>query len=141
MKRIVLAFAFVVLSAHAQPDAATLIDAVIARDARPSAAEAKPIADAGAVLLDVRTRDEWDAGHARSAVFLPWRQIGGEVGAKLPDKQAPVIVYCAVGARAWWAVRTLRGMGYTRVVAMSGGYQDMVKAGYLTESAARRNAP
>lgn len=102
---------------------------LLALDRRPSAQEAKPHADAGVQLLDVRSSSEWDTGHVRGARHLPWTQVGKDAASVLPDRDQPVIVYCASGPRAWWAARSLRNQGYTRVVAVSGGLRDLIQAG------------
>ncbi len=113
--------------------AAARIESALARDERPDAAQARSLAADGAVLLDVRNQDEWNEGHAKGAIFLPWREVDDQAAAKLPNKDAPIVTYCAAGVRAAFAARSLRKLGYTHVVAMTGGYDDLRKLGYPTE--------
>ena len=60
--------------------------------------EAKRRFDAGAVLLDVRTEDEWDAGRAAGAVWIPMGEIQARQD-EIPTDQ-PIVVICRSGARS-----------------------------------------
>ena len=113
--------------------AAQGIEALLERDERPDASETRRLAEAGALLLDVRSQDEWDAGHVKGAVFIPWQAIDDQATAQIPDKDSPIVTYCAVGVRAALAARSLRGLGYTHVTAMSGGFDDLKQAGVPAE--------
>ena len=77
-----------------------------------------------AVLLDVRTPEEYRQGHAPKAVNLPLGQIGS-AKAKNPDVKTPLFVYCLSGARSRQAVSRLKGMGYEQVTDLGGiaGYR------------------
>lgn len=73
-------------------------------------------------ILDVRTDKEWAQGHLRNAVHIDWNAPDfKEQAAKLP-KDKPVLVYCAVGGRSSKAQRTMTGLGFKRVVNLTGGY-------------------
>jgi glyoxylase-like metal-dependent hydrolase (beta-lactamase superfamily II)/rhodanese-related sulfurtransferase len=85
------------------------------------------------VLLDVREQDAFDAGHLPGAVHVPRGQLELRVDEVLPDPTARVVAYCQVGKISTLAAATLRQMGYTRAVALDGGYADWVKAGYPVE--------
>ena len=65
------------------------------------------------VLVDVRTPEEYAAGHIPGAVNIPYDTIAGNPPAK--DKNALVIVYCRSGNRSSIAKRTLDAQGFTRV--------------------------
>lgn len=71
--------------------------------------------DAGAVLLDVRSAAEFDAGHLPGARNVPVGQLGGAV-AELKQSGRPVVVYCASGTRAGMAARLLRSGGVAVVL-------------------------
>src|SRR5918997_126021 len=77
---------------------------------------------AGALLLDVREPDEYDAGALPEAVHIPRGHLEAQVESRLVDKTAPVVVYCAGGVRSAFAARTLQELGYTDVVSMDGGF-------------------
>src|SRR5690348_12051732 len=89
------------------------------REISPAEAEAK-LDDA--TFLDVREQDEFDAGAIPGAVFIPRGHLESQVESKVPDKDAPVVVYCAAGNRSSFAAETLEQLGYTDVVSMSGGF-------------------
>ena len=63
---------------------------------------------AGAVLLDVRTKEEYKTGHVPGAVNLPLDSLNS---AKL-DKSKPLFVYCLSGARSSRACSYLKDQGY-----------------------------
>ena len=72
--------------------------------------------DRRAVLLDVRTEEEYIAGHAVGAVLLPYDEITAETAARtVGAKDTPVLVYCRTGRRSAITARTLLRLGYTRV--------------------------
>ena len=73
----------------------------------------------GAVLLDVRTVQEYEDGRIPGAVNIPLQQIE-RAGKQIPDKETPLFVYCYSGARSSQAVSALKSMGYTRVRNIGG---------------------
>ncbi len=110
--------------------AAARIAASIAADERPDAIAAAALAGDGAILVDARSIEEWDAGHAKGAILMPWQQVDALAPTLLPNKEAAIVTYCAVGVRAWRAASSLRALGYTHVTAMRGGFDDLAAAGY-----------
>ena len=52
------------------------------------------------VVVDVRTRKEYDGGHIENAVLVPSESIGSEMPEALPDKEATLLIYCRSGAAA-----------------------------------------
>jgi sulfur-carrier protein adenylyltransferase/sulfurtransferase len=75
-----------------------------------------------AQFLDVREPDEYEQGAIAGAVHLPRGQLEFQVEGRLPDKSAPIVVYCAAGVRSAFAARTLGELGYRDVVSMAGGF-------------------
>jgi phage shock protein E len=78
---------------------------------------------AGAVVVDVRTTDEYADEHFPRALNIPVNELAartGEIGAK--DK--PVVLYCASGARSAMGSRILKSLGYADVTN-AGGLSDM----------------
>ena len=84
----------------------------------------------GAVLLDVRTEEEYRGGHIGGSRNIPVEKISNAVNL-LHDKSAPVFVYCQSGNRARQAVSKLRKMGYTQVENIGGieNYTGQVQRG------------
>lgn len=97
---------------------------------RPDAGQVKPLYEQGAVFVDVRTSAEWKDGHLGRAVHLPLDDVPRRAAAVLPDRDAPIVVYCRSGSRSASAARLLRSMGYARVIPMRGGLSDLAAAGY-----------
>lgn len=65
------------------------------------------------LLLDVRTLEEFAAGHIPGAVLLPYDELAAKF--READKGRPIVVYCRSGRRSAIARTTLLGMGYTNV--------------------------
>ena len=74
----------------------------------------------GALILDVRARDEYRQGHIPGAINVELNSIAKEIGRIAPSKDTPLYTYCLSGARSGKAVAALRGMGYTNVVNLGG---------------------
>jgi len=68
----------------------------------------------GALLLDVRTPEEYAEGHLPGARNLPLQSLEG-IAAVAPAKDTPLYVYCRSGARSGQATGLLQRMGYTKV--------------------------
>lgn len=85
--------------------------------------QAKARLDSGDALtvLDVRTREEFAAGHIPGAVCLPVEELSAETAAKvLPQADGEILVYCRSGRRSARAARSLAALGYTRVYDFGG---------------------
>lgn len=74
----------------------------------------------GALLVDVRTPEEYEEKHIGGAVNIPNETISDTPPAGLPDKDAKLIVYCRTGVRSLQAADKLVEMGYTDVYDMGG---------------------
>jgi molybdopterin/thiamine biosynthesis adenylyltransferase/rhodanese-related sulfurtransferase len=88
----------------------------------------------GATIVDVREASEWDQGHVPGARHVSKSYIEQQIEAAAPDRDAPVILYCAGGVRSLFAAQTLAEMGYTDVASMSGGFQAWKGAGLEFET-------
>ena len=73
-------------------------------------------------LLDVREPEEFEQGAVPGAVHLPRGNLEFSVEGRLPDKNAPIAVYCAGGVRSAFAAKTMQDLGYTDVVSIIGGF-------------------
>jgi molybdopterin/thiamine biosynthesis adenylyltransferase/rhodanese-related sulfurtransferase len=87
----------------------------------------------GYTLLDVREREEYREGHLHGAISLPRGFLEIRVEEAVPDKDTPIIAYCAGGTRSLLAAKQLREMGYGSVISMTGGYTAWKGAGYPWE--------
>lgn len=79
-----------------------------------SGPEARRWVEAGALLVDVRTPEEFAAGHIAGAVNIPVQQLDRRM-AELPARDRPVVVYCRSGQRSRRAAHALREAGYAEV--------------------------
>ena len=80
----------------------------------------------GAVVLDVRNPDEYEAGHVRGAVLIPLGELGARQD-EIPDGD-PVYVICAGGGRSLQAARAMVGAGYS-AVSVAGGTKGWIGQG------------
>src|SRR5215510_14408423 len=69
--------------------------------------------DNGFTILDVREGDEWEQGHLNQAIFLPRGFLEVKADKLLPDRNQPIVVYCAGGVRSALAAKTLQELGYS----------------------------
>jgi sulfur-carrier protein adenylyltransferase/sulfurtransferase len=88
----------------------------------------------GTVALDVREPDEFGQGALRGAVHIPRGFLEIQVAGRIPDHDAPIVVYCAGGVRSAFAAQTLAQLGYTDVVSMTGGFNRWKDEGLPWES-------
>ena len=72
------------------------------------------------VVVDVRTREEYDGGHIENAVLVPNESIGSEMPETLPDKEATLLIYCRSGRRSKDAAQKLLALGYQSVYDFGG---------------------
>jgi molybdopterin/thiamine biosynthesis adenylyltransferase/rhodanese-related sulfurtransferase len=74
------------------------------------------------LLIDVREKDEVDAGIVPGARHVPRGFLDLRIEEAVPDRDADLVLYCAGGTRSLLAGKLLREMGYSRVRSMAGGY-------------------
>lgn len=85
------------------------------------------------VVLDVRERDAYEAGHVRGARLLPRGQLELRVNDELPDPTRRIVSCCEFGRISTLAASTLRALGFQRAVALDGGMKAWREAGYPLE--------
>ena len=87
-----------------------------------TAEEAKKLMDSeeGCIILDVRTREEYDQGHIPGAVLIPNTEIEAKAADLLPDKGQLILVYCRSGRRSQLAAEALVELGYTNIKEFGG---------------------
>ncbi|MGF1696222.1 rhodanese-like domain-containing protein [Vibrio lamellibrachiae] len=79
----------------------------------------------GAVLIDVRTPDEFQQGHLEGALLRPLQEIDSWYS-KLP-KDTDIVLYCRSGRRSGVAFDHLQSLGFSQV-HNAGGYQEMLQS-------------
>jgi len=97
-------------------------------------AEVDALPPGGAAIIDVREASEWEQGHVPGAVHISKSYIEQQIEGAVPDRDAPVVLYCAGGVRSLFAAQTLADMGYTNVKSMAGGFQAWKGAGLEFET-------
>ena len=86
--------------------------------------EADAIRETGAAaLVDVRESSEWEQGHIPGAIHISKSYLEQDAEGALPNRDRPVVLYCAGGIRSLFAAQTLAEMGYADVASMAGGFQ------------------
>ena len=69
-----------------------------------------------AVVIDVRTLQEWESGHVETAIFLPVSKLSESIESVVPDKSQQVILYCKSGVRARRMLNLMEDLGYENVI-------------------------
>jgi len=87
----------------------------------------------GAVLIDVREDNEFDAAHAAGARHMGRGIIERDIVQTVPEKDTELILYCGGGYRSALATDNLQKMGYTNVWSMAGGWHAWEESGAPTE--------
>jgi phage shock protein E len=72
------------------------------------------------VILDVRTKEEYEQAHIKGAICIPNEEISNKEISSLPDKNQLIMVYCRSGNRSKQAAAKLVKLGYTNVVEFGG---------------------
>ena len=94
--------------------------------------ETKRRLDAGEkiILVDTREDVEWARGHIPGAIHLGRGIIERDIEKTVPDKDAPLVLYCGGGLRSALAADNLQKMGYRNVISMDGGWRGWTEAGF-----------
>ena len=79
----------------------------------------------GAILLDVRSNQEYKEGHLQGAINIPDYELRNRVQKEIPKKNQSIVIYCQYGGRSRNAYNMLKNMGYTNICNLSGGL-DMI---------------
>ncbi len=90
---------------------------------------ARQAAGDACVLIDTREDHEWEKGHLPGAEHLSKGVIERDIETRVPDKAAPLVLYCGGGFRSALVADNLQKMGYTNVVSMDGGWRGWVERG------------
>lgn len=76
--------------------------------------------EAGFIIVDVRTQEEYDEAHIPGAINIVNETIGTDEIPELPDKDQTLLVYCRSGRRSKEASEKLAAQGYTHVLEFGG---------------------
>ena len=87
-----------------------------------SPAQAKSLMDTEKdfIILDTREQNEFDEGHIKNAILIPYTEIEARAENELPNKGQLILVYCRSGRRSKIAAQSLADMGYTNVKEFGG---------------------
>ena len=89
----------------------------------------------GAIVVDVRETEEFEAGHLPGAVHVPRSYLESRIENAAPDHDSHVILYCATGQRSALGADTLKNLlGYSNVESMNGGITLWKDRGYEVEA-------
>jgi rhodanese-related sulfurtransferase len=92
--------------------------------------------DGGLVILDVRSAEEFAAGHVPGAINVPHDALESRLSA-LPDlRDHDVVVYCRSGRRAALALDVLKRHGYSRLLHLAGDMEAWTQASRPVERSA-----
>jgi len=69
----------------------------------------------GALVVDVRSAEEFRAGHLSNALNIPLDELPGRLPGRVSDKNQVLLLHCLSGTRSGIARRTLKSLGYTNV--------------------------
>ncbi len=78
------------------------------------------LADPDIILIDVRIKQEFDAGHIEGSINIPDYDISSMIEDVVSDKNKTIILYCRSGNRSRQAALKLNAMGYSNVYDMGG---------------------
>lgn len=123
MKKIALLLAACVVvgcTSETAPDSSSSPDAAV--DSSSVVASTAP--EGETIVIDVRSEEEWNSGHVKQAFHIPHTEIAERISEVTDDRDAKIVVYCAVGGRAAKAKAKLEELGYTNV-ENGGGYNDV----------------
>ena len=85
-----------------------------------AAREAWTLIDQGALVIDVRSPEEYAAGHLEGALHIPYDQTDALAEAIGEDRSRPVVMYCGSGKRVGRAIDALEARGYEALFNASG---------------------
>lgn len=90
---------------------------------------ANALIGSGAHAIDVREPDETAQGIIPGASAIPRGYLESRIEEIVRDREAPIVIYCAVGHRSAFAVKSLEELGYTNAVSLVGGFGAWKTAG------------
>ncbi|MEM5506811.1 rhodanese-like domain-containing protein [Shewanella frigidimarina] len=83
--------------------------------------------DRGVTLIDVRTAEEFAAGHIDGAINIPFENIVSELAKRNITKDSEIVLYCRSGNRSGMAQESLVKQGYSNTYN-AGGFDSLISA-------------
>jgi phage shock protein E len=90
-------------------------------------------ANTAPLIVDVRTADEYAAGHVPGAINIPYDQMEERVDEIIAHKDQDIVLYCRSGRRSGIAAKTLEAKGFTKLGLLEGDMPGWERAGYPVE--------
>lgn len=78
----------------------------------------------GAVIIDVRSEQEFKEGHIEGAISIPEYEIENRIKNEIPYLEQTIVVYCGTGHRSKRAQKLLEKIGYNHVYNLENGWQN-----------------
>ena len=75
----------------------------------------------GAIIIDVRSNQEYREGHIKCAINIPEFEIKNKILKEIPKKNQLIVLYCQYGGRSRNAMQIMNKMGYTNLYNLYGG--------------------
>lgn len=75
----------------------------------------------GAILIDVRSNQEYREGHLQGAINIPDFEISNRIQKEIPKKNQLIVLYCQYGGRSKKTMNLMKRIGYTNVYNLYGG--------------------
>lgn len=97
----------------------------------------RELVENNAYIIDVRERDEYEAGHLINAVNIPLSEIRQRID-EIP-KDRPVYLHCRSSQRSYYAIRALQHMGFDNLYNISGSYLGICYYEYFNDQVTGRN--
>lgn len=79
----------------------------------------------GAILIDVRSKQEYGEGHLQGAINIPEFEIINRIEGEIPKKNQLIIVYCQYGGRSKNVIMNMNKMGYNNIYNLYGGLDSL----------------
>jgi len=91
----------------------------------------EPLAEPRTLVIDVRSEQEWQAGHLDGAISIPSDRVGQEIAAVAPDRKTRIYLYSRTGLLAVPAYDALK----------KAGYEDLINLGTVENASRVLNLP
>ena len=110
----------------------TIVEAARQEIQECSAVDISALIAEGAVVIDVRERHEFEAGHLSGAIHIGKGVIERDIEKQDFDTANKLVLYCGGGFRSAIAAKSLKDMGYEHVVSVWGGWRSIIAEGLPT---------